>query len=149
MKTKIKKRETTVQIGKRFEKKAFKELKERFDKVEWLSKLNWGSEHDFKVKLGNKNITIDAKSSLNAVKCGRTSSDLIITQFENGILFLDPSLCEKKNPSETTIRIELPNNLDKRLKVEMAELEYTRKSDLITDILLNYYGLKVKKRKNK
>ncbi len=41
------------------------------------------------------------------------------------------------------IQIDIPKKLNKKLNVEKAELEFTKKSDLIIYILGNYYGVKI------
>lgn len=81
-------KQDTTQIGDEFEERAYNFLKDRFDKVIWLSKSDRKSHADFQVFKNGESFLIDAKSNKTGIY-HKKDLDYIVTQVDGDIYIED------------------------------------------------------------
>jgi len=137
----------SIEIGKKFEQEANEWLKSKFENVTWLSKTKWLSPVDFIVEIDGKKVKIDAKAGLSNIRRDNKKIDYYLIKRKGIIKLIKPSEIKEKiiNKSYTTIRLKIPKQLNKKLKIEKVELEMKNMEELIIHILSNYYGIKDRK----
>jgi len=115
----------SYEIGRAFEKEAYKFLKKEFDVVNWVSKKCWTSPFDFECYKDGKRFLIDAKSNRSICIQRKENVNLFITKIHNEIKIIPP------------IRI----NFNKKIKVELEEdivdklFELKNYGDTYSDVL--------------
>lgn len=95
-----------VQIGKEFEAEAFEILKDKFDKVEWLSK-NKRTTFDFKCWKDGKEYDVDAKVNSPILKYSQRDADYLIVKKKNGVEILGKERISKLKPQGEGKRVIL------------------------------------------
>ena len=126
-----------VKIGRDFEKEAFEFLKNKFDKVEWLSNKKATSHFDFKCIKNNIVYYIEAKSSRYSSKPVlrniQKEADFVIFRGKNNCIVLIPKrdFDKKVMISDGWTYIRVRSSLIKRLRLIKANKGVHTYDDLI------------------
>lgn len=75
-------------LGKEFEAKAYEFLKTKFDKVIWLSDVNWKSPVDFECYKDDKRFFVECKKNFNLCRQEKPMVDYFVTQLYDNIVLI-------------------------------------------------------------
>jgi hypothetical protein len=129
-------KQTSVQIGKAFEKEAYQYLQTKYDNVIWLSKQNWLSEVDFECYKNKKKYYIDAKTNYhNCIKINKKVNLFITKNKNNKIIIIQPLKTDYSNLNSSKIQINIPDEINKKLKIYRIKNDYKNLAQAILFIL--------------
>jgi len=126
------------QIGKEFEREAYHFLKPLYEKVIWKSQESFHSHYDFACYSNGKEYLIDAKTSPSLCIQIHPEVSLFITKINGKIKIIPPKKIKLK--FGYSLIIDIPHNINKRLKIEKIERELNTLTELVVKILRERYS---------
>lgn len=127
------------QKGKKFEKKAYRFLKSKFDKVIWLSKENAKAPVDFECYKKDKKVMVEAKSEKYLCLKRNKNVDFFVTNIKNKIKLLSFDKAINSRVVNKTISItEQQENYIKQNFMNLSRFVQNKLKEIMTEKKVKY-----------